>query len=120
MDKQNMKTVYEDIKNSFQGQKDKDFVFKINGDFIAFKGHFPEQPLLPGIVQIEIVLFCIRKLLNNETANISEIIKAKFVKPILPDTQIVVSIEMTKEICRAVIKNAQEIYSQMQLKTSSY
>ncbi|MDR2192324.1 MAG: hypothetical protein LBO62_05560 [Endomicrobium sp.] len=113
-----MKTIHEDIKNSFQSRNGKDFIFKINGDFIAFKGHFPNQPLLPGVVQIEIVLFCIKKLLNDETANISEAIKVKFVKPILPDTQITVSVETADGIFRAVIKNAEEIYSQMQLKVS--
>jgi len=113
-----MMTVEKDIAGSFLEQNGKDFVFNIKKDFVAFKGHFPGQPLLPGIVQIELALFCIRKFLNDKNINISEISKVKFVKPVLPDTQITVSLEIINETCKAVIKDARkagEIYSHMQL-----
>jgi 3-hydroxymyristoyl/3-hydroxydecanoyl-(acyl carrier protein) dehydratase len=119
MDKQNMKTVNQDIKNSFQTQNGKDFVFNVKSGFVAFQGHFPGQPLLPGIVQIEIVLFCIKKLLNDETVNIAEILKVKFIKPILPETKITVSLETADNLCKAVIKDDKEVYSQIQLKTGA-
>jgi 3-hydroxymyristoyl/3-hydroxydecanoyl-(acyl carrier protein) dehydratase len=119
MDKQNMKKIYEEIERAFQFENNKNFVFKIDKDFVAFRGHFPRQPLLPGIVQMEIALFCIKKLLNDETLNIGEAIKVKFIKPILPETKITVFIETKNEVFKAVIKDDKEIYSQMQLKVSS-
>ena len=134
MDKQNMKTIYEEIKRAFQPEtvqseavqseavqpeNNKNFVFKIDKNFVAFQGHFPRQPLLPGIVQMEIALFCIRKVLGDETLNISQAIKVKFARPILPETKIAVFIETTNEVCKAVIKDDKEIYSQMRLKVSS-
>jgi len=114
-------TVEKDIAGSFLEQNGKDFVFNIKKDFVAFKGHFPGQPLLPGIVQIEIALFCIRKFLNDKNINISEISKVKFVKPVLPNTQITVSLEIMNETCKAIIKDARkagETYSHMQLSFS--
>ncbi|MDR3113646.1 MAG: hypothetical protein LBU09_04645 [Endomicrobium sp.] len=124
-----MKTIYKEIKRAFQSEtsqsetslpeNNKNFVFKIDKDFAAFRGHFPQQPMLPGIVQMEIALFCIKKLLNDETLNISKAIKVKFTKPILPETKITVFIEMKNEVFKVVIKDDKEIYSQMQLKVSS-
>ncbi|MCL2335351.1 MAG: hypothetical protein FWC57_04740, partial [Endomicrobia bacterium] len=82
-----------------------------------FKGHFPRYPLLPGIVQIEIALFCISMRLNKE-AKLAEIVKTKFIKPALPDTELCVSLSGTGEIFDITVKDANEIYSHMRLRVA--
>ncbi|MDR2772986.1 MAG: hypothetical protein LBB93_05920 [Elusimicrobiota bacterium] len=106
-----------DIEKSFVGSKDGIFSFYIDKNFCAFKGHFPTYPILPGIVHIEIVLFCIRKMLAKPNINIKEIKKIKFIKPIPPATQVCVEIARTQNKINAVLKNENDVFSQIQLWT---
>jgi 3-hydroxymyristoyl/3-hydroxydecanoyl-(acyl carrier protein) dehydratase len=115
-----MANVKKDIENSFLRQDKNDFIFKIGNRFCAFSGHFPNQPLLPGIVQMEIAAFCARKLLNNENAKLARADKVKFVKPVLPESEIICRIEPLSlnepaAVFKAIIKDDKEIYSQMNI-----
>ncbi len=50
-----------------------------------FQGHFPGEPILPGIAQIAIVWDAIRKALPDEAANILEVKRLRFRHIIRPD-----------------------------------
>ncbi|MDR1942235.1 MAG: hypothetical protein LBQ47_07895 [Endomicrobium sp.] len=118
-----MKNVKTDITGAFSEMRGGDFIFKIGKDFIAFKGHFPDEPLLPGIVQIEIAAFCARKLLNNADAKLKCADKVKFIKPVRPDTEIICRIELLslnadEAVFKAAIKDDKETYSQITLTAS--
>jgi 3-hydroxyacyl-[acyl-carrier-protein] dehydratase len=104
------------VGESFKKREGDVFTFFIDKNFPAFEGHFPGAPLLPGIVQIEIALFCVKQILNKD-ASVSEIKKAKFIKPILPDTEIHISINENAGSYSVSIKSINEIYSQMVLRT---
>ncbi|MDR2709048.1 MAG: hypothetical protein LBC07_03640 [Elusimicrobiota bacterium] len=108
--------IEQDIENSFTGYKDGLFCFDIKKNFIAFRGHFPQFPILPGIVEVEMIMFCIRKLLNNEQIKLKEIIKIKFIKPIVPDSQILISIEENQNKINAIVKSETEVFAQARLK----
>ncbi|MDR1195076.1 MAG: hypothetical protein LBL00_01195 [Endomicrobium sp.] len=108
-----MKTVKEDITNSFEGRDGDNFIFDIKKDFTAFKGHFPGRPLLPGIVQIEIALFCAKKILNDDTIKLKEVIKVKFIKPVLPQTRLFVNAQAAGNKFKILIKDKNETYSQI-------
>jgi 3-hydroxymyristoyl/3-hydroxydecanoyl-(acyl carrier protein) dehydratase len=110
-----MKSIKQDINKSFIKQNGAEFSFFLDKDFIAFKGHFPRYPLLPGIVQIDMVLFCIRKLLNRDTAEIKEIRKVKFAKPILPKSQVDISITANDLKFNALVKCENIMRSQISL-----
>ncbi|MDR3048401.1 MAG: hypothetical protein LBV16_00945 [Elusimicrobiota bacterium] len=108
-----MKNIETSIRESFKSQNSASFVFFLDKDFSAFKGHFPHYPLLPGIVQIEMVLFCIKKLLNNDALKIKEIKKVKFAKPIFPKSQVNVEIIQRDLSFKAVVKCGQDMCSQI-------
>ena len=56
-------------------------------DSSYFKGHFPNHPVLPGVIQMHFVLLFIKQYFNMET-NDYHIIKLKFSNLILPDTPV--------------------------------
>ncbi len=55
------------------------FVFPT--DFIGFQGHFPGNPVLPGICKIQAVMAMCRAV-RNEPVILSEVITAKFIAPV--------------------------------------
>jgi 3-hydroxyacyl-[acyl-carrier-protein] dehydratase len=107
-----MINVLQAIKESFKKREENSFTFFIDKAFPAFEGHFPGTPLLPAIVQIEIALFCIKRILN-KNASVSEIKKAKFVRPVPPDTEISVTVSENAGYYSITIKDEKETYSQM-------
>lgn len=58
-------------------------------DFIAFQGHFPGMPVLPGACQIQCLLTMLEELGSKRLA-MKEIVLAKYLSPILPDELITV------------------------------
>ena len=72
-------------------------VIKTNSEFVAdmvflkdssyFCGHFPNQPILPGVIQIYFVMNFIKKYFHF-TPNDYHILKLKFSNLILPDTNV--------------------------------
>jgi 3-hydroxymyristoyl/3-hydroxydecanoyl-(acyl carrier protein) dehydratases len=109
-----MITVRQALQSSFKGLENGEFVFFIDENFPAFEGHFPDAPILPGIVQAEMALFCIRRMLG-ENVNLFSIKKAKFSKPVMPGTEIFVSVRGENDSYLATIKNAKEIFSQISI-----
>lgn len=74
-------------------------------DHVIFKGHFPNYPILPGVVQVEMmaqVSSFILDLVVDDPENISmdvalvSIDKAKFRKPIHPGMNLVIETECTR------------------------
>lgn len=58
-------------------------VFQLNADNSVFKGHFPGQPVLPGVIQMQLI----RKVLQQELAKSLQLLNApavKFLTPIVP------------------------------------
>jgi len=57
--------------------------FKFPATDPVFAGHFPKQPLVPGVFQLEMARLGAEWWLGQQL-KISEISKAKFLRPILP------------------------------------
>ena len=53
-----------------------------------FCGHFPNYPVLPGIVQVNWVIEFVQSLFNIESINIQKIDQLKFMRVILPNSKI--------------------------------
>ncbi|MDY0222231.1 MAG: hypothetical protein RBR67_13925 [Desulfobacterium sp.] len=70
--------------------------FNFPGDLELFKGHFPEKSILPGIVQIEMVKFCLETILDKKLF-IQSIKKTKFSHFIEPNTPVAVHITLSSE-----------------------
>ncbi len=85
-------TLYDDLQDACvhveqvaEDQIISEFVFKRS--MALFKGHFPEKPLLPGIVQLEMVRYSLETQLALTLA-IGSIKKTKFTDQILPEDTI--------------------------------
>ena len=65
-------------------------------DSAYFNGHFPEHPILPGVIQIYFVLSLIKQYFNIET-NDYHVLKLKFSNLILPNTPVFFELKRDKE-----------------------
>ncbi|MEM1485203.1 3-hydroxyacyl-ACP dehydratase FabZ [Oscillospiraceae bacterium PP1C4] len=71
-------------------------------DSFWFKGHFPEHPVTPGVLTIEMLAqagaVCALSMPENKgkIAFFAKIDKAKFRKPVLPGDTVTLTVEMTK------------------------
>jgi 3-hydroxymyristoyl/3-hydroxydecanoyl-(acyl carrier protein) dehydratase len=58
---------------------------KFDKKFIGFIGHFPGNPILPGVIIINVMLR-MYELYNNKKYSLSQIRQAKFIEPVSADT----------------------------------
>lgn len=87
-----------DLKNSLiasSGIQDQQITaqFCFSGDLDLFTGHFPGNPILPGIAQIEMVKYAV-ELAHDTLFGIRSIKKTKFARLIHPDIPIHLSIRL--------------------------
>jgi 3-hydroxymyristoyl/3-hydroxydecanoyl-(acyl carrier protein) dehydratase len=71
------------------------FEFCFPTDDRTFAGHFPNRPLLPGVIQLEIVRFAAEAVLK-QPLFVREIVKAKFLRPIIPTEIVCVELKLTE------------------------
>jgi 3-hydroxyacyl-[acyl-carrier-protein] dehydratase len=72
------------------------FEFNFRADDPTFAGHFPGQPILPGIFQLEMVRLAAEWILKSPLA-VREISKAKFQRPILPGEILKLNLKLAEE-----------------------
>ena len=73
--------------------------------FTGFSGHFPNAPVLPGIVMIQLALMMCERA-RGETLNITCIREAKFTEPVLPGEEITVFLAPPEKIGKGVAAKA--------------
>lgn len=90
----------------------------LNAEHEIFEGHFPGQPVLPGVCQVQIV----KELLEKATGQrlfLAEAGSCKFLQMIDPTQTdvLVITIDYKKEegavTCNAVIKSGDAVYLKM-------
>jgi len=72
------------------------FEFRFSASDPVFAGHFPGQPLLPGVFQIEMTRVAAESALGS-TLELREIVRAKFLRPILPEETIHLNLKFSEE-----------------------
>jgi 3-hydroxymyristoyl/3-hydroxydecanoyl-(acyl carrier protein) dehydratase len=72
------------------------FEFTFGADDPVFTGHFPTQPLLPGVFQLEMTRAAAEWVLNCSLA-VREVIKAKFQRPIFPAEIVRLELKLSEE-----------------------
>ncbi|MDO4461198.1 MAG: hypothetical protein Q4C30_01690 [Bacteroidia bacterium] len=72
----------------FNISKESENLFKatINSDSHIFEGHFPGNPVVPGVMSIWLVRNCANLMLNREFSNFHTIKEVKYVSPIKPES----------------------------------
>jgi 3-hydroxymyristoyl/3-hydroxydecanoyl-(acyl carrier protein) dehydratase len=69
--------------------------FKFAATDPLFAGHFPKQPLLPGVFQLEMARLGAEWLLG-QRLRVREISKAKFLRPIIPAELIRMNLKLSE------------------------
>ncbi len=60
---------------------------KFDKNFIGFQGHFPDNPVLPGVVMIK-TMISMYELYNKKSLTLIQIKQTKFIEPVFDDTLI--------------------------------
>jgi 3-hydroxyacyl-[acyl-carrier-protein] dehydratase len=95
--------------------------FKVRNDLEILKGHFPGNPIMPGVVQVEMMaqssafVSLAMSGLTPDSARVETLLlgveSAKFRKPILPEAQLEIHARMDK--CRGTVAHYTcEIFSE--------
>jgi 3-hydroxyacyl-[acyl-carrier-protein] dehydratase len=66
---------------------------RLNPDHALYKGHFPQQAVVPGVMQIQIVKEILVAELKQELL-IREVMVAKYFRPITPQENLVLNIDI--------------------------
>lgn len=86
-------------------------------DFIGFQGHFPQNPILPGICFLEIVLILIQRL-KGKSVHMTELVASKFFAVVLPDQTVIVDCTLKEDAVIAYIKIGTQRISQIKMKVA--
>jgi len=109
------------LKDSFfrieqieKGESIYNFIVSIKPDHEIFRGHFPEQPVVPGVFEIQMIKECIEHV-ENKKYRYRELINCKFLNPIFPDNEVDFRIECNCEyhesfLLRAKVRSKNTLY----------
>ncbi len=107
------------LQNFSSGNNSIDAVLLLNPGHEVYKGHFPGQPVVPGVIQIQILRELAEKALGQKLF-ISEVTSAKYLNMIVPGHEPVL-IEITLKPAETgfklngVIKNKTFVYSKIKM-----
>ena len=90
-----------------------EFRFQIAADHPSLPGHFPGQPVVPGVVVLDEVSIRAMKAYGRP-CRVARIPQVKFVSPLLPDEEATIELELDDQTGRArfrVVRGAQTIAS---------
>ncbi len=77
---------------------------------LFFQGHFPGEPIMPGVLQIEAlaqtggILAMLNEANQDKLAFFMTINNAKFRKPVVPGDQLILNVKVTKIIRETILK----------------
>ncbi len=87
-----MTTVLEAVQTCFCGVENGACRYRLGADFPAFEGHFPERPVLPAVVQIQLALDALCRLKGAPCA-LKAVYKAKFSRPAGPGAELCICVQ---------------------------
>ena len=91
----------------------------LNPKHQVYKGHFPEQPIVPGVIQVQLLRELLEQALNKKFI-IKEVVSAKYLNIIIPDDKLLV-VELTFKPfedgfkLNGVIKNDERIFCKVKM-----
>ena len=90
---------------SEKGEDQATATFLFPKDFIGFQGHFPDEPILPGVCEIQAVLVLLSSWKSKQVL-LRTIKSAKFLAPIGSGEETVITCEVTQEDRRSLAVKA--------------
>lgn len=85
--------------------------------FTGFDGHFPDNPVLPGICLVQAVLVAAEQALGQQLS-LREIVLAKFISVVLPDDRLTAVCRVDEEWVRAKISRGEDRVAEVRLKVT--
>ncbi len=70
-------------------------VFDMNESLMVLPDHFRDQPIMPGMCMIQLVLIAGGVAIGVDELRLAVLKNAKFVQPVLPGEQVIIDAEMT-------------------------
>jgi len=67
---------------------------KLNPDHQVYKGHFPQQAVVPGVIQLQIAKELLEENLKLKLL-MNDIIQVKYLRPIIPNQETIIKFEIT-------------------------
>lgn len=83
--------------------------------FTGFDGHFPDNPVLPGVCLIQAVLAAAEKA-TGRTIKLKEIVLAKFMNAVGPDESVDLACTRTENTVRAKLSRGEDRVAEIRLK----
>jgi 3-hydroxyacyl-[acyl-carrier-protein] dehydratase len=110
------------VKQFSTGENKAEAVIQLNPEHNVYEGHFPGQPVVPGVIQLQILRELTEKALEQKLF-ISEVTSAKYLNMIVPDNNpltVEFSYKTTDEgfSINGVLKNEDRIFSKVKMKVS--
>jgi len=110
------------IKQFEAGDNRAEVLILLNPEHEVYKGHFPGQPVVPGVIQIEMIRELAEKALNRQLF-INEVVSAKYLNMIIPDGKPLTFELSFKPVengfsINGIIKNDDRVFSKVKMKTS--
>jgi len=86
------------INDKTQSDSGTSFHLKLNPNHFIYKGHFPMQPVLPGVCTLQIIKECAQQLVNMHL-RYKQIILCKFLRFVDPvkDSEITLTIALNEK-----------------------
>lgn len=91
----------------------------LNPNHQVYKGHFPGQPVVPGVIQVQILRELLEQAFNKKFF-IKEVISAKYLNVIVPDNKLL-TVEITFKPFEegfkltGLIKNGEHIFCKVKM-----
>jgi len=95
----------------------------LNPSHQVYKGHFPDQPVVPGVIQVQILRELLEHVFNKKFF-IKEVTSAKYLNVIVPDDKLL-TVEITYKPfeegfkLNGVIKNEEHIFCKVKMNVQS-
>ena len=91
--------LFEDLYTVDKVDENENSIFatiRFNANHEIFNGHFPNQPVVPGVIQLQIIKELLEANLNTKLF-MNNIIQVKYISPIVPDTHSEISVVILKK-----------------------
>ncbi len=91
--------------------------FCFGADFTGFQGHFPEQPVLPGVCLIQAALVLAGPLCSAPPV-LQEVVSAKFYSAVMPDCPVQMTCTLIDDTLKATVSGEAGRVAEIKLKVS--
>ena len=106
------------IKQTNESGNSLGFAVSINSEHEVFKGHFPQQPVVPGVFALQMIKECLEGS-RNKKYRYCELMNGKFSCPIFPEPNkdILIECELTDPLLlKATVRSEDTVYISLKAK----